>query len=127
MRSQITTTAKWDECRGVSFILFDYSNLQGRDLADAIEANRVALLDLAKSGHSELLYLTDVTHCLITDEALEAFKRVTKDVNPFTKGSAVVGVRGLRKFALDIVNKFSGLNTKAFDTHEAAKEWLSKL
>ena len=87
----------------------------------------MALLDLAKSGHSEFLLLTDVSRCLATDTALEALKRNTKDVNPYTKGSAVVGITGLRKFALDMVNRFSGMNTKSFNTHEEAKEWLSKL
>ena len=127
MGSQITETAKWDDYHGKAFIFVDYADLKGQDLADAIEANRVAFLDLAKSGHSEFLFLVDVTSCLVTDEALEAFKRNTKDLKPHTKGSAVVGITGLRKFALEIVNKFSGLPTKPFNDHEEAKEWLSKL
>jgi hypothetical protein len=127
MGSQITKTARWDDYHGKAIISIDFADLKGQDLADEIEANRVAFLDLAKSGHSEFLFVTDVSRCLVTDKALEAFKRNTKDVRPYTKGSAVVGITGLRKFALDLVNKFSGLNTKAFDTHETAKEWLIKL
>jgi hypothetical protein len=127
MGGKITETAKWDDYHGMSFISVDHTHSQGKDLTDAIEANRVAFLELTKSGHSELLFLTDLSGCLLSAEALDAFKRVGKELKPYTKGSAVLGITGLRKFALDIVNRFAGNYIKAFDTHEAAKEWLSKL
>ena len=127
MADQITRTAKWIEYEGKSIMLADYADLKSQDLVDAIKENEMAIVKMGNEGRSELLIVTDVTSGQIDTAVIEAFKSVTVAMKPYTKGSAVVGITGLRKFALDLVNTFSKLETKAFKTLEEGKEWLVKL
>ena len=42
------------------------------------------------------------------------------------KKTAVVGITGVKKIFLNIVDRFTGLNAKAVSSMEEAKEWLVK-
>jgi len=118
---------QWIEHRGKAILFADYSGINGSDLANVVNANQAAIIGMGKAGKSDLLVLTDVSNCLADDEAIEAFKSIAVAMRPYTRGSAIVGISGLRKFALEIVNLFSKLETKPLDTVEKAKDWLSAL
>jgi hypothetical protein len=74
---------------------------------------------------SQLLQLVDfrdtigsekVMQELKSKEALEAMKKVSK--------TAVIGITGIKKILLNAYNKLTGKNIRAFDSLEAAKEYL---
>ena len=127
MSKQVTGSAKLIEFEGKTIFHADYSGLSPADLAKAIKENEEAIMRMGEQGERNLLVLTDLTSTVIDLEVIEAFKTIAKAMKPYTKGSAVVGVIGFRRFALDLVNAFSALETKAFDTVEAGKEWLVSL
>lgn len=127
MSKQVTGTAKFIEFEGKTIFHAEYAGLNPADLAKAIKENEDAIVRMGELGERNLLVLTDLTSTVINLEVIEAFKTIAKAMKPYTKGSAVVGVTGFRRFALDLVNTFSTLETKAFDTVETGKEWLVSL
>ena len=127
MTNQVTSTMKWIEHKGKSILLIEYSGVDMLDLEGEIHENELATIELGKSGKTDLLFLTDVTSVHIDLAAVNAFKAATQAMEPYTKGSAVVGVHGIRRILLDAVNRFSKIETKAFDTLDQAKEWLVSL
>jgi hypothetical protein len=57
---------------------------------------------------------------------MDAFNRAAIRLKPYFKASAVVGVKGGKKFLLDVFNRFSGLGVRPFDDIEEAKNWLAE-
>jgi len=112
---------RWIEHAGHRVLLHDYSHLSGPDYAHAIH-DRVA--SLARSGVTGVPLLLDVTDSFVNKDALAAFKRAGVDVRPFVSKIAVIGVTGLQKYFLHLVNQFSGVGARPFDTRIEALEWL---
>lgn len=77
-----------------------------------------------KMDNPELLLLVDVRNCELPDEVIEQFKITAQRIKDCRKKTAVLGVTGIRKILLIAINKFSGIEAKAFDREEEAKEWL---
>jgi hypothetical protein len=127
MTNQVTSTMQWIEYKDKSILLIEYSGVDMLDLEGEIHENELATIKLGKSGKTDLLFLTDVTSVHIDLAAVNAFKSATQAMEPYTKGSAVVGIHGIRRILLDAVNRFSKIETKAFDTLDRAKEWLVSL
>ena len=127
MSEQLTNTAQWIDYRGKRILLADYSGVDMLKLEDEIKANESAIVDLGSKGATDLLILTDVSGCHIDLSGVNAFQSVSTAMKPYTKGSAVVGITGVRKILLDAVVRFSDLETKAFNNLEDAKDWLVKL
>jgi hypothetical protein len=127
MNDQVTTTMKWIEHNGKPILFADYSGVDMLELQNEVKVNERAIVELGSKGFKDLLVLTDVRGCHIDLAAVSAFQSVTTAMKPYTKGSAVVGISKLRKILLEAVNKFSKLETRAFDTLEEGKEWLVRL
>ena len=113
--------ARWIEHRGQRVLLHDYSELSGYDYVQAIQ-ERVA--SLTGSGLVDVPLLLDVTESFVNKEALAAFKQAGVDVRPHVRKIAVVGVSGLQKYFLHLVNQFSAVGAEPFDTRAQALDWL---
>lgn len=113
------------EHRGKSILYFDYQGLEDDDLVRKIRENEKRIAEIVAKGERDLLRLTDVTGCYATPEIVEAFKEVAVRFKPYFKASAVVGIKGGKKVLLDLVNRFSGIGARPFDSVEEAKEWLA--
>jgi hypothetical protein len=74
----------------------------------------------------DILVLTDLNDSYIYGNATKFLKESTKMARPFVKKSAVIGISGAKRILLNMVNLFSGYETKAFQTIEEAKDWLVK-
>lgn len=70
--------------------------------------------------------LVDVTNSYVYGQAFVEIKRSAKLTQDITKRTAVIGVTGAKKTLLDVMNAFTSLNVKSFDSIDAAKDWLSK-
>ena len=79
---------------------------------------------ILKMANPDLRLLVDVRNCEITAEVVEQFKVTAKKIKDYRKKTAVLGITGVRKVMLIAVNKFSGIEAKAFDDEISAKEWL---
>lgn len=79
-----------------------------------------------RSGKKDILLIVDVTGAYANKEVVSAFSESGKKSKVLLKKTAVVGITGVKKIFLNIVNKFTGLNAKALSSMEEAKEWLIK-
>ena len=127
MNTRITDTASWIGPKGKSIYFADYSKVEMLDIRHQVKMNEAAILDLGQGGNAALLILNDVSGCDIDNFAFAALKSTTDTLWPYIKGSATVGVTGLRVYALELVNKFARFETKPFSNLEEAKDWLVSL
>jgi len=112
---------KWFTYKGKEILLDDYSNLNQEVFLQLI----YQITDLTfKSGKTDILLIVDVTHSFANKEIIKAFKESGKRSKPILNKTAVLGITGVKKILLNVVNKFTGLNAKVFSTMEEAKEWL---
>ncbi len=114
---------KWFNYKGKEILLDDYTNLYPEQFALLVK--NIANLTL-KSGKKDILLIVDVTNSYANKEAVNAFVEAGKISKHLLKKTAVVGITGVKKIFLNIVNKFSGVNAKTVSTLDEAKEWLIK-
>ena len=126
MGEKVTETMEKVVYSGREVWYSDYRGLVGDEFVMRIRENGEAAESLGMKGTKDRLTLADVRGCFATQEILEAFKEVATKSKPFNKASAIVGLTGLQKHLLEIVNKVSGLGARPFDTPEEALDWLVK-
>jgi hypothetical protein len=126
MGEKVTETMQKVKYSGKTIWLSDYRGLKGNDYAKRIRENGEMGETLGIQGINERLILADVRGCYATSEVMEAFKEATRKTKPYVKASAVVGVTGIQRHILAIVNQFSGIGSKPFKTIEQAMDWLVK-
>jgi hypothetical protein len=114
---------KWITYQGKEILLDDYSNIYPEQFPPLIK--RIIELTF-ESGKKDILLIVDVTGAYANKEAVSAFVESGKESKPLLQKTAVVGITGVKKILLNVVNKFSGLSAKAVSTMEEAKEWLIK-
>ena len=113
------------EHKGVKIVYLDYRNLKKtEDFKRKVHATIERTKFYEENNISDLLVLTDLTDSFIVGDASKYLKQSTKLGKSFVKKSAVIGITGAKKVILNIINVFSGYQTKAFDTAEEAKDWL---
>ena len=115
---------KWIEYEGVKILLNDYTNLTGENFIETLEILTEHFLTQQKK---EILLLLDVRNSYSNKEIIEALNIASKRIKPLVKKSAVLGVTGVKKILLTVVNKVSDLGAKPFNTEDEAKEWLVSL
>ncbi|MFC1833767.1 hypothetical protein ACFL2Q_03410 [Thermodesulfobacteriota bacterium] len=111
--------------KGKTIYYADYTGLLGEELAGQIRENGRMMSEQEAQGELNRLSLVDIRDCFATAEVVNAFKEVARNMGQELKAVAVVGVTGLRKHLLAIVNRVSGLGAKPFDTVEQARDWLA--
>ncbi len=109
--------------KGMEIEINDFTNLRGDRFASIIKANTQISLN---SDKRDLLGIIDVSNSYINKETLNAFNESGEATKHLIAKTAVVGVTGLKKIFLNVVNKFTKLEAKPFDTIEEAKDWLVK-
>jgi hypothetical protein len=71
-----------------------------------------------------VLLLTDVKDGYFANETVDAFKVYARDNKPYVAKSAIIGLSAVKKFVVNVVSKFGGRDLKAFDSEQAAKDYL---
>ncbi|MHC1704889.1 MAG: STAS/SEC14 domain-containing protein [Tenuifilaceae bacterium] len=103
----------------------DYTNLkQEEEFLEAIKSTNAFREKVQASGKKDLLMLVDVTNSYIYGQVFSEIKRSAKLTQDITRRTAVVGVTGVKKTLLDMMNTFTTLNVKSFDNIQDAKNWL---
>ena len=106
-----------------NIVFIDYAHLTAERLM--AEAERVHEHGRRYLGRPARV-LVDVTGTNLNSAAVQALKETTRNDRALVERTAVVGVTGLKKVLADAIARFSGTNTRYFDTKEAALEWLTK-
>ncbi|MBY8986473.1 MAG: hypothetical protein KGD65_15475 [Candidatus Lokiarchaeota archaeon] len=79
-----------------------------------------------QSGKKDILLIVDVTGAYANKEAVSAFVESGKKSEVLLNKTAVVGITGVKKIFLNIINKLTSLSVKPLSSMEEAKEWLLK-
>ena len=114
---------KWINYKGQEILLDDYTNIFPEQFSPLIK--RITELTF-ESGKKDILLIVDVTGAYANKEAVNTFVESGKKSKPLLKKTAVVGITGVKKILLNVINKFAGLDAKAVSSLEIAKEWLLK-
>ena len=119
---KIGSHAIWIEHNGMEILYVDYSGLYDEELANAtFKVNDF----LKKLGKDEILILVDVRNSFANEKlTVEALKKNATIAKPYAKKTAVIGVTKTQDVILTVVNMFTGLGVKPFNTVEEAKDWL---
>ena len=108
-------------------IYADYSGLTGKEFEKVIDQYYSTVKNLIAQGKSDLLIILNVKGVSLNMELWKKSQRIRKDLAPYVKGLAVIGVTGLKKYFMDVTDRMTKLNQKVFNSFEEAKRWLVKL
>ena len=112
---------KWLTYKGHEILLDDYSNLKPDVFLPLINV----VTDLTfKSGKENILLIVDVSNSYANKEIIAEFNVSGKRSKSLLKKTAVLGITGVKKILLNVVNRFTGLDAKAFSSLEEAQDWL---
>jgi hypothetical protein len=108
--------------KGKEISYFDYRGMNMEEIIRTIE--EASAKALQENKHR--LQLSNLTGVFAVPEFMSSVKEAGKKTKHLTTKSAVVGITGAKKLLLNIYNAFTGVDMKAFDDEESAKEWLVK-
>lgn len=120
---EITNRIRWIEHKEKPILYINYSNFLTSDetIKTILEVNDF----IKKLDRYDILLLVDVRNSYADEKIIvDALKHNATIVKPYVKKAAVVGVTTTQEVILTIVNMFSSLGIKPFDTIDDAKDWL---
>ncbi len=114
----------WIDYHNKRILLADYSNFSMD--AESVKMEMQAAIDLAKQeAPDSVLTLTDVRGTKGSPQIINLMKDTAAQIGPFARKRAVVGVSGVQRTFLELINKFSGDKPlMLFEDIEKAKQWL---
>jgi len=117
--------SKWITHRGKRLFYADFGNL-GVDTS-ALQAEIDEVINaLCQEPLNSVTVLTNVTGTAGTPDALARMQATVTKTTPHVHQRAVVGLSGIRKGFLDLINRFTGKSPlAAFDGIEEAKDYLA--
>jgi hypothetical protein len=119
---------KWETYKNKLIMYIDYTNINTikpeglKQLKEVIEEVRAG----TDQATDTIYYLSDVTNSIANSAAM----KLLQDVAQYTIDSgkcgkmSVVGITGIKKSLLGLLNVVMHANQKGFDTIQQAKEWL---
>jgi len=117
--------ARFIEYKGREIYFVDYSHIKSsEEFLKVIKGTNAFREKVKAEGKRDVLMLVDITGSYVYGETLDALKRAAKLSRELTRKEAVVGVTGPKKVLLRIVQLFTGMQLRPFDSLEEAKEWL---
>jgi hypothetical protein len=121
----MTKGAQFIEYKGISIYYVDYSNIKTNDEFLSVIKQSNSFREKVKSeGKKNLLMLVDVSGSFVYGDVLTEIKKAGKITKEMTMKEAVVGISGGKKILLKIVQSFTSMNLKVFDSIDDAKDWL---
>ena len=117
--------ARFIEYKGREIYFIDYTHLKStEEFLKVIKGTDTFREKVKAEGKRNMLVLVDITGSYVYGETLDALKRAAKFSRELTSKEAVVGATGPKKVLLRIVQLFTGMQLRPFDTLEEAQEWL---
>ncbi len=112
---------KWIEYNEKDIFYIDYSNLSGEKFLKLIREQDIYIKTLEKQ---DVLFLLNIKNMFFDNEGKEKIKESAKLISLHSKKFALVGLTGLKKILLSIINKITSLGAKGFSNEQDAKDWL---
>jgi len=116
----------WITHQGQRIFYADYSNF-GTDMS-ALKLELDAVVGtVAQEPLASVKVLNNVQGTTGAPGATAMLRETVSKTNPHVRKRAVIGLGGVRRGLLDIINVFTGRGTiHAFDTEQEALDWLVK-
>ncbi len=115
------------EIQGKEILFQDYTNLQGTPFIEQVNTNKEDLLKYGReNGELSILLLSDVTGSALDQDVMYAFRDLGQAIDAYIKAAAIVGMSGIRKYALKMFNLVVSKERRTFDDLESAKRWLAE-
>ncbi len=116
----------WMMHQGRRIFYADYSNF-GTDM-DALKLELSAVVaTVSKEPPSSVIVLNNVQGTTGAPGATAMLRETVTKTNPYVRKRAVIGLGGVRRGLLDLINAFTGRGIiHSFDDRQAALEWLVK-
>lgn len=114
--------SSWVTHKGKRVLVQDYRGCVGQEVIIAIRANEA--FSRSQKVKSGIRVMTDFTDVYADRESLKVLKESAKEFRDYFDKRAVVGVIGVQRFFLAVVNQFAEIKVMPFDTREQALEWL---
>ena len=106
--------------KGKEILYVDYQGMTKEEILKTMdEATEFALKE-----NRPMLRMSNMTNVFAVPEVVDKAKESGKITNHLTIKRAAVGITGAKKVLFNAFNRFSGNNSRAFNTVEEAKEWL---
>ncbi|MFX0051530.1 MAG: hypothetical protein ACFE8U_09595 [Candidatus Hermodarchaeota archaeon] len=117
---------KWINHQGKEILLIDYSGLKSSKNKNEILGIIETFKDTALKKGGKILFLSDVTNAYTDREVFSELKNEAKFCadNDLIEKECIVGVTGVKKALVNIVNRFAKTNLVLFNSREEAKSWL---
>lgn len=114
---------EWIEHQGKKILNNDLSGLSVEAFMERMTAFEAMVLGL---GERNILVLSDIRGAQFDSRNVNLLKKIALAVDGYVGRYAVVGVSGVKKILFNAVQVVSGKQgyLEAFDTLEAAKDWL---
>ncbi len=75
-------------------------------------------------GKKDMLLIVDLSNSFASKAAVKAFTEAGKMTEGFFAKTAVLGITGVKKILLNVVNVLTNVNAKPFSDIENAKNYL---
>lgn len=113
----------WEKHGSKRIEKFDFSKLMGDDIIELLDKSKKYL---SQKNSSDLLILFDVSDAKFFGEPLNRAKQFAKDIIPYRKKSALIGINGAKRILLTGLLNFTGSasKVKVFENENAAFNWL---
>jgi hypothetical protein len=111
--------------KGKAIVVIDLTGEQ--DLVVSIASFDRAEELIIKFPPKSARLLTNVTGTRYSTQAAQRMKGFSKAISPFIKGSAAVGIDGMKAVLLRGLVALSGRDIKIFPDADSAKDWLASL
>ncbi len=114
----------WLSYKGKQILLLDYRELSDQELLDRIDQNHAYVMSFVVNGEKDLLLLSDVTKTTPNRDAVIKLRKIAKKAASYSRANAVIGVDGVKRHILNLINLASPLTSRACRDEDEAKEWL---
>lgn len=103
----------------------DYSNIKtSEEFLKTIKETGAFREKVKALGKKDLLILVDITGSYLNIELLDELKKAGRIIKEITMKEAIIGITGYKKILLQIIQTFTNLHFKVFNTIQEAKDWL---
>lgn len=104
-------------------LINDYTGMSGDAFTALVRENAARIV---ASGRSDLRLVIHMPGAFVDRQTVAEFKSAAVAVKPVVARTAVVGVEGVQRFLLDVVNRFSGIGGRPFGSLPEACDWLAR-
>jgi hypothetical protein len=117
--------ASFLEYKGKQIYYVDYSNIKtSEEFLAVIKSTNAFREKMKRDGMKDLLMLVNISGSFVYGDVLTEIKKAASLTKELIAKEAIVGITGSKKILLKILQSFSKMDFKIFDTEEEAKEWL---